>query len=186
MAKYIDYLLLVLLPLQLLGCEALEEIWYGTLEINKDDLYGRYYADFGEAQVDYIELFKDSLFVYFYKANHDQVYVDTGRWEFSDRSDGRSRRYSIRLWDFNPRHPGKCREEVGLGKVIESMESDTSITDQELSNWRRLDKEIKEDTTNLKRYTLYKIKDNIIIDYCPEKYQTYARKLEEKGVDQEL
>jgi hypothetical protein len=180
MAKNHKFILLVMMPIILASCE---EFWYGTSLIERADLYGRYYGNFGETDVNYIDIFEDSVFVCYYKTADGYLLVDTGTWRFLDWNEDQSRSYGLWLWGLNPRHRDACGDTIGLDELINILESDSTIKDIDVSIVKRIDEEINQDTSNVKSFSLYKRRKRIYIDFCPEKYHVYYKILEKKSTD---
>ena len=133
------------------GCE---EIWYGTLQIDKAEVCGRYDANFGETNINYIDILEDSTFVSYYRTINDHLFVDTGIWRFVDWSYNNSRRYSLQLYGYIHHHPEKCAELNAMDSI------------QDTSHWSRY--------YLLKRKGLEK-NIRIYFEYCPEKYWIYSK-----------
>ncbi|MCK5124985.1 MAG: hypothetical protein KAR42_01910 [candidate division Zixibacteria bacterium] len=69
--------------------------------ISIEEVPGKYEADFGDALIHYFELHEDSTYVKYYMGGDSLLYQDTGKWEFTHQTHGRS--YDLTLTNFKPR-----------------------------------------------------------------------------------
>jgi hypothetical protein len=77
-------LILVLQQLILAGCMECPDPTSDPIDAS--EVPGRYTANFGDAQVEYIDLRADSTYVFYRKSSDSELYVDSGTWVFVDRA----------------------------------------------------------------------------------------------------
>ncbi len=139
--------LAVLLGLSITGCEGPD---IPSLPIEESELPGRYIGNFGEADINCIDLLPDSIYVAHYKSKDGYTHIDTGKWYFFEWSPGY---YNLRLLAYVQRHPGRCDEFPGR---------------------EELEKEFGVDTT-LRTFKLVKRSYGIKFEYCFGKLQCYIK-----------
>ncbi len=148
---HIKYFLYLMIALILIGCECPDP--YSRL-IRRDDLYGRYVANFGETDTNFIDLYPDSLYVAYYMSDEGHLYVDSGRWDYWPCSGF----YRLDLYNFKKRHPGWC---IHWGDIEED------------SAWS--------DTIPLS-VGLWKGKA-IWVEYCYRERKFYRKEIDEENID---
>jgi hypothetical protein len=145
--------LAVLLGLSITGCEGPD---IPSLPIEESELPGRYIGNFGETDINYIDILPDSVFVSYYKTKDGHLYIDTGTWKFLKTGFFEYDRLLVR--DFIQRHPENCIDFPGKEKVL---------------------KEYNVDLTR-RSLILIKSKDVMHIEYCYAKRQYYKKRFEEE------
>jgi hypothetical protein len=98
MTKRLVYICMMCGIMVAAGCD------YGppTDPIERSDLFGRYVGDFGETDVNYFDLYKDSTFISYYKCRDDRLYVDTGTWRFGKFRTQTTVDYWLDMYGFDP------------------------------------------------------------------------------------
>ena len=150
MKAFIPALLLILICLSMIYCD-----WpYPISEpIEKDDLYGRYIANFGETDTNFFDLIPDSLFVSYYKTETGQLFVDTGTWYFDKRA---GTQYNLRIFHYYRRHPERCVYYPEKEELIKRYNVDTTKVS----------------------HILHKRGTSIIVRYCPQRGWYYKKIVE--------
>lgn len=62
--------------------------WEKSLPIEESEIHGRFDANFGESDTNFIDFLPDSTFIKYYKSESGELFVDTGQWKFSKKSWG--------------------------------------------------------------------------------------------------
>jgi hypothetical protein len=128
--------------------------------IEHSELYGRYTGNFGETNINYLDLLQDSVFISYYKTGEGHLYVDTGWWRFFNIG----RDYYLEMGNYRRRYPWAC-DDLKKSVKTRDYEPDSSITTSFILNRGEYGIKIKYCSAQLQYYIKGETQSIALLDY---------------------